>query len=531
MSAQTGRYTAQNAPHVAEGWSLARLTRPSRLFGANGMRIGPDGRIYVAECVGSRVSAIDPDSGQTEVICPVGGNFVSPDDLDFDSNGDLYVTEYMKGRISIRGRDGRDRVLRDDLPGANGIVFYKDRLFVDECRLGGRVYELDRAGGAPRVLVEGLPLPNALAPGPDGYLYFPVIAANEIHRVHPDTGVTEKVIGGCHHPVAVKIDSQGFIISPQSQIGEVWRINPQSGVHTVIAKLDPCIDNLVFKNDRLFVSHLVDGRITEVLSGGKSREVLPGGLLFPLGMAVGSDGQLYFSDNCSFHVLTRDGSKKVGWMFGPGFPGTMRGVAAEKGDAFIVTTTDGRVVRYRPLAQENEELAKGFDYLCGAAVSSSGAILVAEKGAGRVLSIANGEGKAVATGLSDPMGVAFTSDGTALVSEVGAGRVVKINGSNTETVIDGLSHPEGIVVRGNTLYIVDAGAHAVIAYDMTTRAHTTLASTLPVGDPPGVTRHELPALPPFSGPLGPFAAIAAAADGTLYFSADTEGAVMALRPN
>jgi hypothetical protein len=32
-----------------------------------------------------------------------------------------------------------------------------------------------------------------------------------------------------------------------------------------------------------------------------------------------------------------------------------------------------------------------------------------------------------------------------------------------------------------------------------------------------------------SGPMGPFAAIAAGADGTLYVSADAEGSVLAIR--
>jgi hypothetical protein len=35
--------------------------------------------------------------------------------------------------------------------------------------------------------------------------------------------------------------------------------------------------------------------------------------------------------------------------------------------------------------------------------------------------------------------------------------------------------------------------------------------------------------PPFAGPMGPFAGIAADADGTLYLSADAEGSVVALR--
>ena len=38
MSMQSGRYTAASSPRMAEGWALERLTRPSRLFGANGLR-------------------------------------------------------------------------------------------------------------------------------------------------------------------------------------------------------------------------------------------------------------------------------------------------------------------------------------------------------------------------------------------------------------------------------------------------------------------------------------------------------------
>jgi sugar lactone lactonase YvrE len=531
MSPQQGRYRGAKTPKVAEGWKLDRLTPVSRLYAANGMRIGPDGRLYVAECVGSQVSAVDTETGDTEIIVQ-SSDTVSPDDLAFDERGNLYITEYMAGRISMRGTDGRTRVLNGDLPGANGITFHQGRMYVDECRMGGRLYEFDPNGGAPRIILEGLVLPNALAPGPDGKLYFPSVGADEIWRVDPAGGKpAERVRAGCHHPVALKFDSKGYIISPQSTTGEVWRIDPQTGNHTVIAKLPPCMDNLAFKGERLFISHLIDGRITEILDGGNTREVLPGGLQFPLDMAIGGDGHLYFTDNSSMYVLPAGGKPKaVGWMFGPGFPGTVRGLASLGGDAFVVTTSDGRVARYRPAVQENEVLAQGFDQLYGLAVTSGGAVIVAERGAGRVHSIDKSEKTVLATGLKNPMGVAVTPDGTCLFSEEGAGRVAKVTKTGTETVVDGLQQPHGIAVRGNTLYIVDAGAHAVIAYDMASRARSVVAGDLPVGDPPGLTRVTLPALAPFSGPLGPFAGITAADDGALYFAADTEGSVMKLQP-
>jgi hypothetical protein len=76
--------------------------------------------------------------------------------------------------------------------------------------------------------------------------------------------------------------------------------------------------------------------------------------------------------------------------------------------------------------------------------------------------------------------------------------------------------------------VVDAGEKAVIAFDLASGSRTTIASGLPIGPPPGVEPKPLKGMPPFSGPQGPFAGIAAGADGTLYVSADGEGSVLAL---
>ncbi|MGO9509499.1 MAG: gluconolaconase, partial [Mycobacterium sp.] len=91
------RYSATQAPSLAEGWSLRRLTPPSRLFGANGLRTGPDGRVYIAQVTGSQISALDIDTGQLETISPKGGDIIAPDDVAFDLRGNLYATEVMDG--------------------------------------------------------------------------------------------------------------------------------------------------------------------------------------------------------------------------------------------------------------------------------------------------------------------------------------------------------------------------------------------------------------------------------------------------
>ncbi|QFG27579.1 SMP-30/gluconolactonase/LRE family protein [Actinomadura sp. WMMB 499] len=527
------RYTSATPTGLADGWSLERLCPPSRLFGANGLRTGPDGRVYVAQVAGSQISALDVDSGELETVSAQGSDIVAPDDVAFDAGGDLYATEYYDGRVSVRGTDGRTRVLRDDLPGANGITFHRGRLFVDECRIGGRLMELDLNGGAPRVLLDELPMPNAMEVGPDGLLYYPMLGSNDIWRIDPEGGEPERVVGDLGVPDAVKFDSAGRIVSTQVGSGEVLRIDPRTGERTVLATLSPGLDNLTFVGDRLFVSGFT-GQITEILGVGETREVLPGGLTWPLDLTVGPDGTLYVADGTYFYRYQPGGDlTMLGMLFSPGWPGYIRGVSADGAAEFVVTTSNGQIARWNPASAEHQVLAgetEPFDQLYGVAVAPDGAVVAAELGTGRVVSVRGGEVTTLASGLDRPMGVAFRADGTCLISESGAGRVVAITGSGAvDTVADGLDTPQGILVRGGTLAIVDAGAKTLIEVDLDSKARTTIARDLPVGAPLGAPPKPLKGLIPFSGPQGLYAGIAAGPDGTLYVSGDAEGSVLALR--
>src|SRR3546814_8075013 len=78
------------------------------------------------------------------------------------------------------------------MPVANPITFHKGRLLAGECRVGGRIMELDLDGGAPRVILDNVPMPNAFEVGPDGKLYIPVMGTNEIWRVSLDGGRSEE---------------------------------------------------------------------------------------------------------------------------------------------------------------------------------------------------------------------------------------------------------------------------------------------------------------------------------------------------
>lgn len=523
------RFAGPAGASAGEGWTIRRLTGPSRLFGANGLRTGPDGRIYVAQVAGSAVTAIDPETGATQEISPIDGAITAPDDIAFDSAGNLYATEITLGRVSMLSPSGEYRVIDGDMPVANPITVHRDRLIAGECRVGGRVFELDRESGARRLILDNVPMPNAFEIGPDGKLYMPIMGTNEIWRVDPAGGEPEVVAGDLGVPDSVKFDSKGRIVSTQVASGQVLRIDPVTGQREVLAKLEPGLDNCTFVGDRLFVSS-IPGEVTEILAGGTTRPLIERGLQWPMGLAVAADGTVFVADGGFAYTLGEDGMlAMLGFLFSPGFPGFTRGVAPGAAGEWITTNSNGAVMRWNPVAGTSEPIASGFEVLYGVASDGEGVVVFVDGAAGRVLSASGGDVDELASGLNMPMGVAIGGDGSVYVSESGAGRVVKVTGNRTEPVCDGLHEPQGLAVVGDDLYVVDVESKEVIALDLATGARSVIAAGLAVKAPPGVAPKLLGGVGDMSGPMVPFCGLAVRADGTILVSGDAEGSVLEIR--
>ncbi len=513
-------------PQATSGWQVLRRLAPSGLYGANGMQFGPDGRLYVTQAFGSQLTALNIETGAPEVISPLGGAIVAPDDVAFDSHGTMYVTEVMSARVCRRTPAGEVSILADNLPAVNGITCHQDRLFVDEFRGHGRILELyPYDERPPRVIVDDQRGPNALSVGPDGKLYYPLVPLGEVWRVDIATGDTEKVADGLKGPPAVKFNHDGSLIVPQAGTGEIVRIDVQTGARTVIATVRPGIDNLAISPDnRLFVSHFVDGGVSEVATDGSNveRVLVPGGLVGPWGLACGENNTLYIADGLSLATLSADGEVgRLGGLLDNSFPGFVRGIAVAAPDELLLTTVTGDVVRYNPKALSFSYVIRKLDHAYGLACEANGSIVVAEAGSGSVLRIdANGQSSRVASGLSQPCGVVVAEDGSLVVSEVGNGRVSKIDAAgNTSLVVDGLQQPLAIAVRQGAVLILDHGTKTLESVDLRTRQRQTLATRLPVGNPAGLSR----------GPMEFGGSLAVDRAGTIYIPGDGEGSVLMLR--
>ena len=525
-----GRYSSN--PQVAAGWKLERVIGPSRVYGANGMRFGPDGLLYVAQCFGNEISAFDTATGARKNVSRNGDPVKAPDDLAFDSRGLLYVTEFLNARVSTITPEGKAEVLIADVPGANGITIFRDRIFMDECRPEARVVELFRDGRAPKILAQGLDLANALSVGPDEMLYFPQLAKGEVCRVSPDGGPLERLVDGLAVPTAVKFDNHGFLLVIQAYTGEVSRVDIQTRQISRVAMLPPGLDNLVVTpDDHIFVSNFIDGTINELLPNGTVKNFLPPGMSGPTGVACTDDGRIYAADFMAILKVIGQGQwERVGWSFDADFPGFLRDLCAGPRNLLYTTTLLGNLTAYDTATHTCTVLATELDIPYGVARTPGGALVVAEYGGGRVVEVDHGgKSKVLARGLNHPTGVAVAADGSCFVAETGNHRVVQINGGVTP-LLEGLDRPEGLAVCGDDLVVVDSGSKQLVAFSLRDKKSQVIASGLPVGCPPGVAPKALGGVPGFlPGPILPFAGVAAGADGTIYLSADGEGSIMAVK--
>lgn len=517
-------------PRVAEGWDLRLLVEGTRLVGANGLRVGADNQLYVAQAFGGQISAVSLDGEASRVVSPADGAILAPDDLAFDSQGNLFVTEVMNARVSALRPNGDVDVIAENVPVANGVVVHNDRIFISEFNPKGRILELFPNGEPPRVIASNLMMPNALSVGPDDYLYFPLVPLGEIWRVAISGGSAQKVAEGFNIPTAVKFSPGGTLTVVESGTGAVIGLDVESGQKTNLGQVAFGIDNLAYTDDgRLFVSHFTNGSITELTSAKKSRAVVDGGMLGPFGLAANAAGQLVIADGMSMATLTAQGLlRRPAHLLEHGFPGYVRGVAVDQSGNNIFTNSAGGIARYAP-GGEAEVLADGFDRLMGICVAGNRHIFAAEYGAGAIVELTPSGDAHRLGGLKKPCGVCIDSAGDLYVSDEGDGSVKRLCNGSFETIASGLSRPQGIAISAGKLFVLDRGIHSLIGIDPAGGQQEIVASNLPVGLSGGLRANTLPGIADLMpGPLLPFSDIAVLPSGTICVGGDENGSVIAL---
>ncbi|MFJ7072858.1 hypothetical protein [Streptomyces sp. NPDC098781] len=537
---EPSRYDPAGSRHLTTSprWAAERLNPPSRLWGSNGVAFGPDGRLYVAQFLAGQISAVEPATGDVEVVVPMDGPVQSPDDLAFGADGSMYIADLVPGRVWRRSPAGEYTPVPGDVTNPNGITCVGDRLFVNEMKPDGRLLELFPDGRDPVVLTRGLALGNAMQLGPDGHLYYPhmmsgpnPLLTGQVWRIPPDGGTPEVVADDVHQPVAVRFDRGGVLhVLSRGPEGIVTRIDLHgSGSRTLVTSGVAGLDNAAFDaENRMFVSSYASGGVTEMRPDGRTREIVPRGLDGPYGVTIDLGGTVYAADH--YRVVRPTPGEDA---TPPPLLHFAHGVAAD-GELLHLTSQFGVVQTYDPGSGTTRERATGLRCPLGIALAPDGSLVVAESGAGRVVAVGEDDAVVVlADGLERPTDVAYDAEGRCYVSDERLGAVLRIEADGPPTVVvDGLDAPQGLAVLGAELFTVETGRRRLRAVSLATGESRVDAEDLPVGPPPGVVPRAEPALfaHGMPGMARRFAGLAVTPDGDLLLSANGEGTVLRLTP-
>lgn len=521
------------SPQAQAGWTVDTLVDAASLSGANGMRWGPDGKLYVAQAFGSQISAVDVTTGIASIVSGTDGPIVAPDDLAFDSRGNLFVTEVMNARVSAIRPGGAVDVIASDLPVANGITVHGDRIYMSEFNPEGHLWELFADGSAPRPIATGLMMPNALSLGPDGMLYFPLVPLGEIWRVALDGSRLERIAGELDIPTAVKFDAQGRLFTVESGSGAITIIDPARGTKSEFARVAYGLDNLAFAPDgRMFVSHFTDGEVVELAADGTQRIAVAGGMAGPFGMCQGANGSLLVADGMSLASVDRAGVTRLGMLLQHGFPGYVRGVASDTDGSVVVTNSAGHCSRYRP-GNPAELLIEGLESAMALVVANNGDVVLCDAEAGCVISISKGGTvRTLAAGLQRPIGIAEAPDGGFFISEAKAGRLIHLSDGGMTTLATGFIEPHGVTVLNDQIFVLDRG-DGTLYKTCPDRSETgAVVRNLPCGTDSKLSPNILPGIKDLMpGPLLPFADIAAWNGQYIAVCGDRSGTILLASPH
>jgi len=474
------------------------LARGGPFRGVNGIMFGPDGLLYAASVATPAIGVVNPDTGEVVRTFGAAERAEGPDDLAFGPDGSLYWNNILQGDVVRRAPDGTTAVIASPGPGVNPITFSDDgRLFVAQCFLDVRLFEIDPAGRSEPRLITGELGPgcglNGMDFGPDGKLYGPRWFNGEVVKVDVDTGSFETVASGFGVPSALKFDSRGRLHVLDALRGEVVRVDLATGDKEIVGRVTPSnADNLAFDSeDRLFVSGFGDGSIVEV-RGDDTRVVVPPGEANSAGGLAVVDGPngpvLYVADFFSLRGLDpRTGRAEYVARDIIGFSdvGSATSIAARgNGELILTTWLDSAVRLWDPAANKRVAEVAGLARPVHA-VALGDELLISEADAHRVIRVdpnAPDVRTAVAADMSEPAGLAV-ADGDVFVADRVAGTILQIADGGAvlaapRQVAEGLEGPEGIAAAAGSLYVIEAGAGRLTRIDLSSGTRAALLTNI-----------------------------------------------------
>jgi DNA-binding beta-propeller fold protein YncE len=213
---------------------------------------GVDGRMYLSEYRGGRVSILNPQGDWQGYIGSKGlgqGMFVGPQNLAVDEDGYLYVVDYGNQRISKFDPDGvfvlSFGLKSPSFPGFNsptGIAARNGKIYIADSA-ARTIYIFDPNGNYLGILTSGLIGPESLRFLSDGRLL--AADTNRILLIDTDSAIIRE-LGVTGNPrtriVGVDMDTNGSLLAANFAAGEI----------AVLARFDDLASGLFVQIERVY---------------------------------------------------------------------------------------------------------------------------------------------------------------------------------------------------------------------------------------------------------------------------------------
>ncbi|MBI3611550.1 MAG: SMP-30/gluconolactonase/LRE family protein [Nitrospirae bacterium] len=496
------------------------LATEANLYTPQAIALDPEGNLYISDTGHHRIRRVDVKTGIITTVAGTGtrGNIgdhrsalrarlSSPHGLAFDSNGNLYISDTENERIRMLDKQGN----------IHPVVGRKAALSANPL-LSKSLQEHDHSKmympGKESEEIELAP-PHHMAIDLKGNIYITEMGSNRILKMDMTTGKLIVIAGvitapgyagdggpasraSTMNPHSVAVDAEGNVYIADTLNNRIRKVEAETGKITTIAG-NETID---FAGD-----------------GGPATKA---SLAFPAGIAVGSDGTLYFADS---------GNRVIRKITPTGMISTIAGQAGRTG-----FSGDGG-----PAARAT------LDFPIGVAVDAAGALYLSDSGSQRIRKISpagiittvagngsccfSGEGLVAANAdFALPYDITADRSGNLYIADRDSHRVLRVDGKNgMMTTVAGngilgysgddgpalkasLAHPMG-VARGQdgSIFIADQGNHRIRKVDVVTGIIRTVAGN----GTQGLTGDGGPAAEArLNSPTG----IAVDAEGNLYVS-------------
>jgi sugar lactone lactonase YvrE len=321
--------------------------------GLNGMDWGPDGLLYGPRWFHGEVVRVDVGTGAFETVA---AGFGVPAAVKFDSGGNLYVLDSLRGEIVKVNPENGDRSVTGRVEPStadNLAVSPQDRVFVSSFGDGWIKEILD--DGTTRTVVPGgrVNMPGGLAwlDGPGGQRLY-VADFFALRTVDPESGevntIARDIAGFSEMGTAFTVSAHGSNLVLSDWFGQAVRIwDPSAG--ELVAKFDGFdqpVDAVSFAG-RILVSNAGNGAVVLVdPDGAPERSVVVDGLKRAAGLAA-AGGDAFVCDYAAGTILQiiEDGATLpdprvvADALDGP------EGLAATGEALFVVETGAGRLTR------------------------------------------------------------------------------------------------------------------------------------------------------------------------------------------